>query len=164
MEKPSVIVFEMNWLEQFVTCFNSLTCEREIEQKLSFFLDHYKVINYELGYDSPVWRGCKCKDENGFSNVGRLTYPPKEHARANRLNDTGSPVFYASFNNFTALEEIGANESDYVHISGYKIKNGKLRSALIGEAFHAHRSGTSMISMAHRRLQVVMEKLQEFPV
>lgn len=120
-----------------------------IRFKLVELFGFYEIINFELGYEWPIWRVRKCKDEEGYANLREISYPPPEETRAGRLNNKGQPALYTSLHNFTAITEVGAEEGDYLHIIGFQIRRGaKLRCAIIGEIFNTHRSGQAKLSEA----------------
>jgi hypothetical protein len=56
-------------------------------------------------------------------------------------------MLYGVFNKNTALEEVGAEEGNYIHLIGLRIKkNNRIRCCVIGEIDRVHRSGRSMLS------------------
>ena len=145
-EKPKIRVIEINYLQDFSRSVLNENNPAIIEEKLNWFLEHYEVINYYLE-TQVIWRVRRCKSPEGYRNVNELSYPPKSLTPVGRLNEKGSPIFYASFHKHTALEEIGAREGDYVHLSGYKVgSERKLRGGIVGEIVNVHRSGRSSIS------------------
>lgn len=117
--------------------------KNEISEKLEWFFNFYQVINYTLHYDRAIWRARICDSPSGFTNLSELSQPPKNLTKAGRLNEPNSPIFYASFSQFTAFEEVGAKEGDYVHLSGYQIKENGIRGCIVGEILKVHRSGTT---------------------
>lgn len=140
-------VYEMSWLEKLTEAILFEKNEDVIEQKLLEFLQHYEVINYQLGYSGEIWRGRLCDSQDGYGNVNEISYPPKQKTKVGRLNSEKHPIFYASFNQFTALEEINVKEGDFVHMSGYNIKpESKLNGSIVGEFLKVHRGGLSTFS------------------
>jgi hypothetical protein len=119
-----------------------------VHGKLSSLLVHYDVINWQLQYDWPIWRARKCKTAGGFDSINDLIYPPPDLiTRAGRLNDPHEPMLYGVFNKNTALEEVGAQEGDYIHLIGFRIKkNAHIQCCVIGEIDRVHRAGRSMLS------------------
>ncbi|OLY76466.1 hypothetical protein AU074_18410 [Pseudomonas sp. ATCC PTA-122608] len=118
-----------------------------VREKLSLILDHYQVLNYEFNYDSAFWRARKCIDENGFYNISELGSPPKELTRAGRLNEINDPILYTSINQYSTLDEISAEEGDYIHIVAYKqIPDHAFCCGTIGEITHINRWGSGLTS------------------
>lgn len=119
----------------------------EIESNLSLALGFYGLINYQYRYDRALWRGVLCDSAKGHANIRRVGYPPPELSRNGRLNEAGRPLLYASANQFTVLEEIGAKADDYVHMIAYAFKpNERLRTGIVGEITQVHRWGRSLSS------------------
>ena len=145
--KPKTNPLEMNKLQEYTRSVIEETNASVIKEKLSWLLSFYDVINYKLCYEFGIWRAVKCDSPDGFENVKDLSFPPKESTKAGRLNEPKEPVFYAAFIIHTALEEVGAKEGDYVHVSFYKIDNNTgLRGCVVGEILRVHRSGRAMLS------------------
>jgi hypothetical protein len=146
--KPIIKVIEINYLQD--CCRKTLASSDAalVEAQLRWLLENYSLINYKLGYERPIWRGIKCNSPSGFQYLHELSYPPIEFTKAGRLNNQGNPVLYGAFNNFGALEEIGAKEGDYIHLVGYRIKKTKkLRCCVVGEVLNVHRSGQAWASV-----------------
>lgn len=158
---PKIKVIEIDWLRD--CCWKTLAMSDAmlIDAQLSWLLKDYSLINYNLGYDFPIWRGRKCDSPSGFQNIRELSYPPPELTKANRLNNPGTPVLYAAFNKFCVFEEIGAGEGDYVHLVGYRIKQSKrLRCCMLGEVLNVHRSGRAWASEElGRELNKILNKM-----
>ncbi|MDD2468328.1 MAG: RES family NAD+ phosphorylase [Desulfobulbus sp.] len=128
----------------------AISCETEqpsIIQKLNDILSFYKILNFDFGYNWPLWRARKCSSFRGYNNLRDLSHPPAEKTRLNRLNNDFCPLLYTSINKFTAFTEVAASEGDYLHTIGYAIRpNTKLRCAIVGEVFNTHRSGNAKTS------------------
>ncbi|MFK0573665.1 RES domain-containing protein [Endozoicomonas sp.] len=154
-------VIEINWLQDFSRSVISEKDPVAIEQKLSWFLGFYDVINYSLAYDRAIWRARICETPHGYSNVKELSHPPKHLTNAGRLNNPSEPIFYASFHNYAALEEVGAKEGDHVHLAGYKIcDKRKIRGCIVGEILNIHRSGrASMSEVMENELNKILNKI-----
>ncbi|HUT17418.1 MAG TPA: RES domain-containing protein [Acidobacteriota bacterium] len=145
--KPKLTVIDINFLQDFALALRHEADPGVVHEKLSWLLDHYDVINYDLSYDWPIWRARKCKTENGFGSVNELIYPPRHIVNAGRLNNAGEPMLYGALNKNTALEEIGAEGGEYVHIIGFRIKKGaSIKCCIVGEIDSVYRSGRAMIS------------------
>jgi len=118
-----------------------------IREKLNLILDHYQVINYEFHYSRAFWRARKCIDENGFENISELGSPPKALTREGRLNEKNDPILYTSINQYSTLDEIKAEEGDYIHIVAYEqITDHPLCCGTIGEITHMNRWGSGLTS------------------
>lgn len=145
-KKPKIRVIEINYLQEFSRSVLNETDPYIIEEKLSWFLNHDEVINYQLEAQA-IWRARRCKSPEGHKNINELSYPPSNLTPVGRLNEEGCPIFYASFHKHTAFEEIGAKEGDYMHLSGYEVgSEQKLRGGIVGEIVNVHRSGRSSVS------------------
>lgn len=145
--KLKIKVIEINHLQD--CCRKPLASSDAalVEDQLRYLLEYYSLINYNFGYDRPIWRGIKCNSPSGFQTLRELSYPPIELTKAGRLNNHGHPILYAAFHNFGALEEIGAKEGDYIHLVGYRIKETKkLRCCVVGEVLNVHRCGQAWSS------------------
>jgi hypothetical protein len=105
------------------------------------------LLGYALGRGSFFWRGRRCSSAEGWPNVLDLAYPPPEIARADRLNDTGDPILYASTRALTVLDELHAEPGDYIHLIGIRIKQGAgVHFMSIGDFFHIFKAGFSRIA------------------
>ncbi len=159
--KPTINVIEMNYLEE--CCKKALASSDAalVETQLKCLIKDYSLINYMLGYNFPLWRGRKCESPSGFKSLNELSYPPAKLTKTGRLNYSGKPVLYASFNKFCVFEEIGAKEGEYIHLIGYRIKKPKkIRCCVIGEVLNVHRSGHAWASVElGQQLNKILNKI-----
>jgi hypothetical protein len=159
---PKLTIFELNFLQDFAGALRSENDPSVVHRKLSFLLAHYDVINWDLKYDWPIWRARKCKTADGFDSIDDLIYPPPHLTPAGRLNNPHEPMLYGVFNKNTALEEVGAEEGNYIHVIGLRLKkNSRIRCCVIGEIDRVHRSGRSMLSeeLAAHLLRIIQDEL-----
>ncbi|WP_339514419.1 RES domain-containing protein [Pseudomonas sp. RL_15y_Pfl2_60] len=138
---------QLSYLDELSTAILASTDITLVSEKLSFLLNFYEVINYEMTYDREFWRARKCPTDSGFQCVGELNHPPSEHTVAGRLNEENAPVLYLSANLMSTFEEIGASKGDFLHVAAFKQDpNEMLRCAMIGEITHVHRWGSGLTS------------------
>lgn len=101
----------------------------------------YEVISIELTRGTIFWRARIAQDQP-WTSITEMGYPPKEHVTHGRLNDKHSPCFYAATRDNTALAEIGVNEGDYAQIAGFRVKlETPIRVAVVGELYHVQKTG-----------------------
>lgn len=133
-----------------------------VREKLSFVLDYYQVINYEMKYDRAFWRARRCSTDTGFEHIGELDHPPSKYTVAGRLNEKNAPVLYLSANLMSTFEEVGASEGDFLHVAAFEqLPNELLRCAMIGEITHVHRWGSGLTSEMVGRL--INRQLNQMP-
>lgn len=107
----------------------------------------YQTINFEFGYDAPLWRSRQAPDADGYRHHRDLHLPPTSLTPAGRLNDPGEPVLYLSLNQFSTFAEVAAKPGDHIHIAAYRIKTPqKIRCAVVGEVYSVHRSARATTS------------------
>jgi hypothetical protein len=90
--------------------------------------------------------------------VDQYQWPPQE----GRLNNPHEPMLYGVFNKNTALEEVDAEEGNYIHLIGLRLKkDSRIRCCVIGEIDRVHRSGRSMLSeeLAAHLLRIIQDEL-----
>lgn len=115
--------------------------ESEFSYEIERLWPFYELLSIGLGRGSIFWRARLIEDEV-YPSVEDLEYPPKEFSGLGRLNDKGSPCFYAAKNIETALIEIGAKEGQLVQLAGFRVLlNCCLRLALIGEYANVQKTG-----------------------
>lgn len=145
--KPIIKIIEINYLQECCRKVLASTDATLVEAQLRWLLKDYSLINYAIGYDRAIWRGRKCKSPTGYRSLSELYYPPIEHTNAGRLNNSGDPLLYVALNKFAVFEEIGAQEGDYIHLVGYRIKkDNPIRCCVVGEVLNVHRSGQAWAS------------------
>lgn len=133
-----------------------------VRDKLSFLLDYYQVINYEMKYDRAFWRARKCPTETGFEHVGELGHPPSNYTAAGRLNEKNNPVLYLSANLMSTFAELGVSPGDFLHVAAFEqLPNELLRCAMIGEITHVHRWGSGLTSETVG--QLINKQLNQMP-
>ncbi|WP_133407862.1 RES domain-containing protein [Parashewanella tropica] len=142
-------VLSLNYIDQISSNILESSDPTYVENSLRHVLDFYDLVNYELSYDRTYWRARKCDHESGFKNISELGCPPKHLVSAGRLNEPNSPMLYVSPNQFSVLEEIGAEVNDYIHMIAYRQnQEQKLRCGIVGEITQVQRWGTGLISDA----------------
>jgi hypothetical protein len=128
--------------EHVFDAVHSATSDDAITVALRTLLNEHVLIEMELRRGTIFWRGQKCGDENGYANEARLSYPPPDVAPVGRLNDEGVPCHYSAQQINTVLAEMDAQEGQYFHIVGIKIRPGEaIRVITIGDLFHVHKTG-----------------------
>lgn len=144
--KPKTNPLEINKLQRITRSIIAQTNADVIEERLTWLLNYYEVINYKLSYDRGIYRARICDSPDGFKNVKDLSYPPKDLTKAGRLNEPMEPIFYAAFIVHTTLEEVEAKEGDYVHVANYKIDDSRgINGCIVGEILRVHRSGRTLL-------------------
>jgi len=152
----------LHHLEELSTEILASTDITFVREKLSFLLDYYQVINYEMKYDRAFWRARRCPTDTGFEHVGELDHPPSKYTVAGRLNEKNAPVLYLSANLMSTFEEVGASEGDFLHVAAFEqLPNELLRCAMIGEITHVHRWGSGLTSEMVGRL--INKQLNQMP-
>src|SRR5205807_10469244 len=88
----------------------------------------------------------KCHSPSGWPNVMDVIYPPPECTHAERLNDPGDPILYASTRKLTVLSELNVKEGDYVHLIALRMKQGAdVHFMAIGDFHHVFKAGFSRL-------------------
>jgi hypothetical protein len=101
----------------------------------------YEILSLELGRGTTFWRA-RVIEQDVYPNISDLDYPPPALARQGRLNDFGTPCFYVSTHEDTALKEVGAAEGELVQIAGFRvIDEFPIRIAVIGEFANVQKNG-----------------------
>lgn len=102
----------------------------------------YEILSVVLGRGDIFWRARVIAGCDAYGNLADLDYPPPQLARVGRLNDAGSPCFYASMRRETALAEVGAKEGDHVQLAGFRVLlESPVRLVLIGEYSNVQKNG-----------------------
>lgn len=132
-------------LQRAATSIRKTTTPDRIHERLGAVVDQYDAVNYQLHYGWPFWRVRKCQSRRGFGSLSEIHYPP--NPSVGRVNEQGAPMLYLSFNKFTAVQEVGAEEGDYLHLVGYRQRDGQtLRCCTVGEINNVHKSGRAITS------------------
>lgn len=143
----TIRVLELNYLQQLSRKILASTNGIEVEQLFRELLDFYSILNFSFRYTGVIWRGRKCLHSTGFAKIDEMLSPPCRLAKAGRLNESGTPILYASINQFAVLQELGASKGDFIQFLGMKIAPHKsIICAVIGERMNVHRSGRAWIS------------------
>lgn len=101
----------------------------------------YEILSLQFGRGSIFWRARLIENEV-YSNISELDYPPPDCAKQGRLNDNGVPCFYISARKETALAEVGAKEGQLVQLAGFRIiTEFPIQLAVIGEYSNVQKSG-----------------------
>jgi hypothetical protein len=146
--KANIKVIELTSLDRFRKDLFSADSSEAIEKLLNWYIESFGGLNFKFGYDRPIIRARLCSSIEGFSHVSELHSPPPEVASIGRMNEKGSPMFYASYHIGTALAEINAKEGDIVQIGQFQLpeqSDSGIRCLAIGEIYNAYH-GTSTIS------------------
>lgn len=115
--------------------------ESEFCHYIAPLFDVYQILSVGLGRGNIMWRARLVEDQL-WSNLCDLDYPPADKARVGRLNDTNSPCFYVAKDVETALLEIEAKEGQLVQVAGFRILKGEmLQLIVIGEYANVYKSG-----------------------
>jgi hypothetical protein len=105
------------------------------------FWTEYEILSLQMGRGTIFWRARIIENEV-FSNLSSLDYPPPEVAKQGRMNDPGTPCFYISTHKETALSEIGAIDGQLIQLAGFRVTNeSPIRFAVIGEYANVYKSG-----------------------
>lgn len=113
----------------------------EVCHALEALFDWYELLNLELVSGEVFWRA-RLTGEHPWPCIEKMVYPRPEHAGLNRLNDKNAPCLYAATRIETALQEIEANEGDFVQLVGFKVEpRAEIRVAVIGELLHIYKKG-----------------------
>jgi RES domain len=117
--------------------------ERQLEE-----FRHCAGEVYDIKRDyAQLWcRARLCLNNEPFSDLSRLLYPPDGSPDFGRAQYRGSKVLYASWNDHTALEEIGTTVGDLVQIVHCRVRSPlQLTCQVVGELQFFHASGRSQI-------------------
>lgn len=140
-------VLPIDRLQQISEQMKCVTDKQTVIRLLEETLECYSIVNFEFNKIKLFWRGQKCASSEGFKNISRAGYPPKNLTRNNRMNEEGEPILYTCVNKYTVFEEIGAEAGDFIHLAGYELKQGaELSAAMIGLIVQCQRSGKSALS------------------
>lgn len=124
------------------------TNQAVVEEKLSFLLDYYSVINFKATKkDGLFFRARKLESTESYDHIRELGAPPVQLTRANRLNNPFDPVYYLTHNMLCAFDEISAIIGDRIQVIVYEPdENIFPRLAVIGEKKNVFRRGVSKYS------------------
>lgn len=140
-------VLPLDQLQRLSESIRAATDAVTIEMLLQQVLEFYGLINFNFRYDRAIWRGVMCDSERGHESIHRVTEPPPQFTRNNRLNERGHPVLYASVNQFAVLEEIGAEAGDFVHMVALPfLPEARLKCCVVGEITQVSRWGRALLS------------------
>ncbi|WP_339665725.1 RES domain-containing protein [uncultured Pseudomonas sp.] len=115
--------------------------EAEFLHAINPLFKYYEILSLEFGRGGIFWRARLIENEP-YSNLSEMDYPPAELSRAGRLNDKGSPCFYISATKETALTEIDAKEGQLIQLAGFRVLNEEtIRLAVIGEYANVKKNG-----------------------
>lgn len=144
MTKKLLTMAELFCLSQKIKNENR---KEELVSLFAYLTNFYSLFNFNFTYSSMIWRGRKCESSRGWRSLQEVEAPPPALVRAGRLNDTHQPILYTSINQFAVLDELEAEEGDYIHMISYKIAQDKaLKLGIVGEIMQVHRWGESNIS------------------
>lgn len=116
--------------------------ESEFCYAIDPLLREYETLSLGFKRGGSIYWRARLIENEVYSNIANLDYPPPEKARQGRLNDRGVPCFYISTRIETALAEVGAVEGQLVQLAGFKVPNESLvRLAVIGEYFNVQKNG-----------------------
>ena len=87
-----------------------------IRAQLAVLCASYTAIAIDRSAEQIWYRARKCNAESGFSSLQETLYPPAGSVVFGRANLPGSPVFYASWNEMTAFDEVGVEAGDYIQV------------------------------------------------
>lgn len=108
---------------------------------LTPLLDACSLMSVEIGRRTTFWRA-RAASLSPWNDTAEMRYPPEEYASLGRLNDNGSPIFYAASREDTALAEIGIKSGSHVQVAGFRVRpHAPPRLLIIGELFHVYRVG-----------------------
>lgn len=115
--------------------------ESEFCYAIEPLFSEYEILSLELERGQIYWRA-RLIDDQQYSNIGDLDYPPAEIARQGRLNDQKIPFFYISVNEETAIAEVEPNNGQKIQIAGFKVlKETPVRVAVLGEYSNVQKNG-----------------------
>lgn len=115
--------------------------EAEFYYSIESLFNEYEILSIKLGRGSTFWRARKI-DDDIYTKIDDLDYPPPEVTNVGRLNDEGIPFFYISADMETALAEVDPNDGQLVQLAGFKIKNEfPLTVAVVGEYSNVQKNG-----------------------
>lgn len=124
------------------------TDQAVVEEKLTFLLDYYSVINFTATKKNGLFfRARKLESTESYDHVRELGAPPVQLTQANRLNNPLDPVYYLTQNMLCAFDEINAIVGDKVQVVVYEPNENIFpRFAVIGEKKNVFRRGVSKYS------------------
>ena len=130
-----------------------------VREQLTLLVANYKGLGIGRSSEQVWYRARKCGDESGFSNLRQMIYPPADKVGFGRANLPGVPVLYASRNEMTALDEIGAEVGDHIQIIALRPVAGvDLPCHIVGEYQSINNSGGSLVNS--RQIEQFVNKLQ----
>ena len=155
----------IDWLQERAKEISAEKDERVVEAGLRTILEYYEPLNYNLTYESGLWRARKCKDETGFDLFSEMHYPPIHLTGTGRANDEASPLLCVSFTQLTALREVCVKVGDRVQVIAYKLQREKpIRSFTLGEFATVHLRGHGNLpGGAGDLLNTILHKLKFEP-
>lgn len=105
------------------------------------------MLQYGYTRGSFYFRGRKCGTTAGWPSVFDTVYPPAPRARADRLNNAGEPLLYASTRPDTVFAELNAQTGDFIHLIGLRVKQrAGVCLFAIGDWSEVYQAGFSRIT------------------
>lgn len=155
-------VIRLDSLDRFRDDLLSTIELEKVEELLKWYLKSYGGVNFNFGYDRPIFRARKCQTEDGYSNISEIYPPPSEKCTVGRMNEAGKSIFYGAFGIGTALAEINAQESDYIHVAHFQLPKEiepGIRCFSIGAVYDAYHGNNNISTSIYEEMRDFIQKI-----
>ena len=155
-------VIELDSLDRFRKDLLGTVEPEKVEDLLKWYLRSYGGVNFNFGYDRPIFRARKCQNEDGYSNISEIYPPPSEFCKIGRMNEEGRSIFYGAFGIGTALAEIYAQEGDYVHVAHFQLPKESepgIRCFTIGAVYDAYHGNNNISPSVYDEMRDFITKI-----
>lgn len=130
-----------------------------IREQLLALLSGYELNGIGRSSHQVWYRARRCEGGTEFSSLSDMIYPPSGSPDFGRAQLPGSSVLYASWNPFTALDEIGAQAGDMIQIIALRpIAGVDVPCHVVGEYQNFNNSGRSLLRS--EKIEQYMSHLQ----
>lgn len=118
-----------------------------VRELLAPIVEVHERVLLDLGPGTIVHRARKCTPEHSFFDLPEMIYPPSERATIGRANLAKKPTLYASANEHTAFDEIGASPGEKIQLIAIRpLPGDPILSFLVGEYQSVFNSGSSLVN------------------
>lgn len=157
-------VIELNSLDRFRNDLLNTIQPEKVEELLTWYLNYYEGVNFKFGYDRPIFRARKCLTKHGYNNISEIYPPPSEKCKVGRMNEEGQAIFYGAFSPGTALNEINAQEGDYIHVAHFQLPekyDSGIRCFTVGEVYNNYHGVNTISSTVFNEIHDFIRRIGE---
>lgn len=117
-----------------------------IRELLSPIVEVHEQVLLDLGPGTILHRARRCAPGQSFFDLPEMIYPPSDRTAIGRANLANKPTLYASANQHTAFDEIGASPGDKIQLIAIRpVPGDPLLTFIVGEYQSIFNSGGSLV-------------------